>query len=116
MRCGIGRHGEPWLWARSDRSFSLRSLAFSRSRGSAGGRPTGAANASRAPRSRCFCHAAINEEYNPSRRSNAPFAAFPRPSYSARILALYAAVYVRDLGLAGTSGSGTCSAVVLIRG
>jgi hypothetical protein len=42
----------------------------------------------------------------PSRRSNAPLPALSRLSYSLKIRALYAAVYVRVFARAGTSGSG----------
>jgi hypothetical protein len=51
-------------------------------------------------------HAKINDVYRPSRRSSAPLPGLSRPSYSSKILALYAAEYVRDRAFAGTSGSG----------
>ena len=66
------------------RSFSRRSRATSRSRGSAGWRPAGLASASSAPRSRCLRHSEINEVYRPSRRSSAPLAALSRRSYSSK--------------------------------
>src|SRR5881409_3064585 len=90
-------------------SFSRRSLAISLSLVSAGGRPAGRANAAFTAWSRCCFHAAINEVYRPSRRSNEPLPALSNDSYSSRIFALYAAEYRRVRALAGTSGSGTWS-------
>src|SRR5215207_4771080 len=106
----------PWtsmtLRARSSsaarRSFSRRSRATSRSRGSAGWRPAGLANASSAPRSRWRRHSEINDVYRPSRRSSAPLPALSRRSYSSRICALYFAAYRRGpRARSGTSGSGS---------
>src|SRR5258706_8257135 len=72
------------------RSFSLRSFMFSRSTGSACGRPVGLANAANAAWSRCARHAETREEWRPSLRSNAPLPALSRLSYSFMIRALYA--------------------------
>jgi hypothetical protein len=51
-------------------------------------------------------HAEINDVYKPSRRSSAPLPTLSRPSYSSKILALYAE-YVLDRAFTGTSGPGT---------
>src|SRR6266542_2805217 len=79
---------------RSDckRAFSRRSRVSSCSRESLGGRPGEAANAWRAPWSRCLRHSEINDEYSPSRRRRAPLSSRPRRSYSARIRSLYCAL------------------------
>ena len=68
--------------------------AFSRSTGSAGGRPRVLPNASKPPLSRCLRHSLISDEYNPSRRINAPRPSRSAASYSAKTSALYFAVYV----------------------
>jgi hypothetical protein len=55
------------------------------SSGSALGRPGSTPNARSAPLSRCCRQLVINDEYKPSRRSNAPLPALSSCSYSSKI-------------------------------
>jgi hypothetical protein len=81
------------------RSFSRRSRSASTSAGLRAGLRGLSANAACPAASRARRHSIRCDEYNPSRRSGAPFApGSVRPSYSARIAALYPAVNDRRRG------------------
>src|SRR5450759_3066254 len=112
--CSNSAESFPWISTTcldlSRSPVSRSTLAFkrtiSRSRGSAFWRPADRARAS-PPCVRCWRQVVMSEEYRPSRRSSAPRAALSRPSYSARILALYLAENCRrPEERSGTSGSG----------
>src|SRR4030095_8793242 len=67
------------------------------------------ARPSSSPRSRAARHAAMRDEYNPSRRNSAPSSpGFVHASASRRILRLYSALKRRRFALAATSVSVPC--------
>jgi hypothetical protein len=96
-------------WARRprSRSFSRRSRSASTRAGSAGLRPRVRARAWSAPASRWRRQSTRWEEYNRSRRSNAPiWPGSVQASASPRMASLYSALKRRRLAFSGTSGSG----------